>query len=91
MYGRLNRAYGWAWEYEDGSLGPFILHEVERYAGMISGFTTDGRKCTRPQSEFDGLSHDGRTWFPVGELLSQMPTEAPHVRIDDVPLPPPRD
>lgn len=90
MYGRLNGVYGWAWQYEDGSLGPFILHNVERYAGMITGFTTDGRKCTRPQSEFDALSHDGRDWRPLVELLAQVPEEN-HVqgkRVRDVQLPP---
>lgn len=94
MYARLNGVYGWAWQHEDGTLGPFILHQVERYAGMLSGFTTDGRRCARPLSEFDALSHDGRSWQPVTELLALVPEEKPHVRsrkLSDVQLPPGED
>lgn len=90
MYGRLSQVYGWAWQHEDGTLGPFILYDVEKYAGMIAGYTPDGRKCARPSSEFDSLSHDGKTWHPTQTLLAQVPKEndAPgKLRQRDLPLP----
>jgi hypothetical protein len=93
MYAKLSEVYGWAWQYEDGTLGPFILHNVERYAGMIAGYTTDGRKCTRPRTEFDALSYDGRDWKPVHELLAELPEEQ-NVRprkVRDLQLPPEQD
>lgn len=88
MYARLTPTYGWTWKYDDGTIGPFILSEVERYAGMLSGWTPDGRKCARPQTEFDALSHDGKTWHPTRTLLAQVPQETtPNVRIRDLRLP----
>lgn len=87
MYGRLNRVYGWAWKYEDGTLGPFVLFNLEQYAGMFVGYTPDGRRCCRPRTEFEALSHDGETWYPTPELLSQVPQESRSVRTNDVPLP----
>ncbi len=92
MYGKLNTAYGWAWKYEDNTLGPFILKGVERYAGMLTGYTPDGRKCARPLSEFEALSTNGEDWHPTATMLAQVPPEATHnVRIRDVPLPIPLD
>lgn len=90
MYARLNVAYGWLWQYDDDTIGPFILHDVERYAGMVSGWTLDGRKCARPLSEIEALSTDGVTWQPTSSLLAQVPQEehASRVRkIRDVSLP----
>jgi hypothetical protein len=88
MYARLNLLYGWTWPAEDGSPGPFILDEIERYKGMICGFTPDGRKCTRPLMEFDALSQDGITWQPTKTLFSQVPLESyTRVRTRDLPLP----
>lgn len=87
MYARLNRAYGWAWQYADGSLGPFVLEDVERYAGMLTGFTPDGRKCARPLSEFEALSDDGEEWHPTADLLAQVPREGSCVRVRDLSLP----
>ncbi len=87
MYGRLNAAYGWTWRYDDNTIGPFVLQDVERYAGMLSGWTMDGRKCARPQSEFEALSTDGQEWFATADLLSQVPQETTsRVRIRDLPL-----
>ena len=87
MYGRLNRVYGWTWENEDGTRGPFILKDVEMYAGMMTGYTPDGRKCARPFSEFEALSVDGEDWQPTASLLSQVPQEGSCVRIRDLSLP----
>lgn len=92
MYARLNATFGWQWKYEDGSFGAFIIHSVERYHGMITGFTTDGRKVARPSTEFDALSLNGRDWFPTKELLSQVPQESHgKVQARDLPLPTPVD
>ena len=88
MYGRLNRTYGWVWQNDDGTLGPFILEDVERYAGMLTGFTPDGRKCARPLSEFEALSVNGEEWHPTADLLSQVPREGTsRVRVRDLSLP----
>jgi hypothetical protein len=88
VYARLSPAYGWRWEEPDGTLGPFVLGDVERYAGMLTGFTPDGRKCARPQCEFDALSHDGEEWHPTAYLLAQVPREgSSRVRIRDLSLP----
>jgi hypothetical protein len=86
VYARLNRAYGWAWQDAEGNLSSFVLVDVERYAGMISGYTADGRKCARPLSEFDALSVDGENWQPLAILLALVPLEAKHVRVRDLPL-----
>ncbi len=88
MYARLNRAYGWTWQYEDGSWGPFILENVERYAGMLAGWTPNGRKCARPVSEFEALSHDGIDWYPTNDLISRVKEEGHRrVRFTDLSLP----
>lgn len=89
MYARLNVTYGWVWQNEDGTLGPFVIHTIEQYHGMITGFTKDGRKACRPATEFDALSYNGRDWFPTKELLRQVPQESRNgkVRIRDVLLP----
>lgn len=89
MYGRLNRTYGWTWQYEDGTFGPFILDDIEHYAGMIAGYTLNGRKCTRPVGEYEALSHDGIEWHPTRDLLVMVPREASakRVRTTDLPLP----
>lgn len=88
MYGRLNAAYGWTWKYDDDTIGPFILEDVEQYAGMMTGFTPDGRKCARPRSEFEALSFDGHEWHPTADLLAQVPQETQsRVRIRDLRLP----
>ncbi len=91
MYARLNAIYGWTWLDENGIPGPFILENIEQYHGMITGYNTDGRKATRPATEFDALSHDGVTWHPVKDLLSQVPREgrSGRVRTRDVHLPAP--
>lgn len=75
MYARLNAAYGWSWRHEDDTIGPFILHDVERYAGMVSGWTPDGRKCARPVSEVEALSLNGKVWQPTRDLLALVPWE----------------
>lgn len=88
MYARLSSAYGWAWQEPDGSRGPFILGDVERYAGMMTGFTRDGRKCARPLCEFDALSIDGEEWHPTADLLAYVPREGvSRVRVRDLSLP----
>jgi hypothetical protein len=90
VYARLNVAYGWSWQYDDGTVGPFILQNVERYAGMVTGWTPDGRKCARPMSEVEALSTDGETWHPTSALLVHVPQEENSGRvrnIRDVPLP----
>lgn len=87
MYARLSTAYGWTWQEPDGTQGPFVLGDVERYAGMITGFTRDGRKCARPLSEFDALSFDGKEWHPTADLLAQVPREGSSVRVRDLSLP----
>ena len=87
MYGRLSSLYGWKWQYSDKTLGPFVLEDIERYAGMITGWTPDGRKCTRPISEFDGLSRDGVEWHPMTDLLPLVPLETCGVQDRDLPLP----
>jgi hypothetical protein len=88
VYARLNVAYGWTWLHQDGTQGPFVLEDVERYAGMLTGFTPDGRKCARPLSEFDLLSKDGEEWHPMVDLLALVPREdTSRVRVRDVSLP----
>lgn len=88
MYARLNASYGWTWKYEDKSIGPFILQDIERYAGMLSGWTFDGRKCARPLSEFEALSLDGEDWHPTASLLALVPQESNRgVPVQDLPLP----
>ena len=88
MYARLNPHHGWVWQESDGTKGPFILGDVERYAGMLSGFTPDGRKCARPLFEFDALSHDGEEWHPTADLIAQVPREGKsRVRVRDLSLP----
>lgn len=92
MLARLNVTYGWTWKHDDGTTGPFILADVERYAGMITGWTPDGRKCCRPLPEFEALSIDGQEWQPTADLLAQVPWETQsRVRIRDLPLPFPLD
>lgn len=88
MYARLSPAFGWVWEEPDGTRGPFILGDVERYAGMLTGFTPDGRKCARPLPEFDSLSLDGEEWKPLSDLLALVPREGKsRVRVRDMSLP----
>lgn len=87
MYARLNLAYGWFWK-ENGFLVPFILTDAERYAGMLTGWNQDGRKCARPVNEVEALSLDGELWLPTKDLLAQVPWESRNnVRIRDLPLP----
>ena len=87
MYARLNAGFGWRWENEDGSLGPFVLSSAMRYAGMVSGTRPDGRVCARPLSEFDALSIDGIEWQPFAVLRELIPWEATHVQQETVHLP----
>lgn len=86
MHARLNPGFGWQWKNEDGSLGPFVLSDVERYAGMVSGKAPDGRKCARPLGEFDALSLDGVEWKPFFELRETIPWEN-HVHQEVLHLP----
>lgn len=87
MQARLNPGFGWQWKNEDGSLGPFVLSDVERYAGMVSGTAPDGRKCARPLGEFDALSIDGIEWKPFFELRETIPWEKAHVQEQVLHLP----
>ncbi len=87
MYGRLSATYGWTWRTGD-TIGAFVLRDIERYAGCITGWTETGRKCTRPLGEFEALSTDGIEWHPTADLLAQVPWESDsRVRTRDVPLP----
>lgn len=88
MLARLNSGFGWTWTNEDGSLSPFVLSDVERYAGMLSGKAPNGRICARPLGEFDALSMDGIEWKPFYELRETIPWEN-HVQEQVLHLPEP--
>lgn len=87
MHARLNPNCGWRWQYDDGTMGHFVLTAVERYAGMLSGLDPSGRRTARPQIDFDALSHDGIEWHPFADLRELVPWEGSNVRVRNVPLP----
>lgn len=87
MHARLNPSCGWRWRYDDGTYGHYILTDVQRYAGMVCGFNPAGKMTTRPQIDFDALSHDGEEWHPFSVMKELIPWESSSVPVRDVPLP----
>lgn len=83
MLARLSFVYGWRWKKDDGTWGPFILTDIERYAGMIAGRAPNGRICTRPISEYDAVSEDGIEWRPVKDLVEMGNNAQPSVHVSE--------
>lgn len=75
MFARLSVTYGWVWVDERGARGPFIVSDIMRYAGMVTGRAPSGRIAARPLIEYDALSLDGQEWLPVADLRHLIPWE----------------
>jgi hypothetical protein len=77
MWGRLNPLLGWQYRGLNGKLEPFILYDLRRNSGMLSGIGThSGVLATRPLQDFDLLSIDGKYWRDRSHLLALVPQEA---------------
>lgn len=73
MYARLSGAMGWQRVDSNGAVRPFVLSNVTRHQGMITGRSDDGRWMSRPAAEVDALSLDGEVWLPRPELFNEIP------------------
>lgn len=80
MYARLSSCY--VYTDESGVPGAFVVSNLIRYAGMLSGTSLDGRPVSRPLVEFDALSLDGTTWQPTHKLRHLIPWEGDRVPKD---------
>lgn len=78
MYARL-LPYCWVVD-ESGVRSAFVISDIRRYAGMLSGLTHDGRSISRPLIDFEAVSYDGIEWHPLPTLRHLIPWEN-----DDVP------
>jgi len=76
VIGRLNPHLGWKWRDADGKMRSYLITRLSRNAGMLSGIVLhSGVVATRPIQDYDRISLDGFTWFPVQEVLALIPLE----------------
>lgn len=79
VYVRLNPDLGWKWRDENGQMKPFYLAKLSQNAGMISGrIIHSGIFASRPIQDFDLMSLDGYSWFPLHAGIALIPRERPH-------------